>query len=152
MADTVNNQPGLAKFTKTIPHNNGYEGYTYITVLPYSGKVAPYVEEIQRLTRTLNTACHDEDFLSIECETATFQTYAEAKAASSGANFLGGENFVGYAAIQEATAESLQNAVKVIENYINDLNKQIQDYGHLDKDELVGVLNEISYETGLWYV
>jgi hypothetical protein len=152
MANTGNNQPGLAKFTKTIPHNNGYEGYTYITVLPYSGKVASYIEEIKQLTRTLDAACQDKDLLSIECETVTFQTYAEAKVAGSGAHFLGGENFVGYAAIQEATAESLQNAVKVLKNYINNLNSQIQDYGCLDEDDLVGVLNEVSFETGLWYV
>jgi len=82
----------------------------------------------------------------------TLGTYAEAKVAGSGASFLGGENFVGYAAIQEATAESLQNAVKVLKNYINDLNSQLQDYGYLGKDDLVGVFDEISYETGLWYV
>lgn len=151
MANTGNNQPGLAKFTKTIPHGE-YKEYTYITVLPYSGKVAPYIEEITQLTRTLNTACQDEDSFALECETMTLDTYAEVKAAGSGAHFLGGENFVGYAAIQEATAESLQKAVKVLKNYINSLNNQLQDYGYLNKDDLVGVFDEVSYETGLWYV
>ena len=148
MTNTGNNQPGLAKFTKTTPHRE-YEGYTYITVLPYSGKVAPYIEEIKRLTKTLGTVCHNEDFLSIECETATFGSYAEAKAAGSGACFLGGENFVGYSAIKrEVTAESLQNAVKVLEKYINELNNQFENYGYWDKDN---VFDKIAAETGLWY-
>lgn len=152
MANTGNNQPGLAKFTKTTPHRE-YEGYTYITVLPYSGKVAPYIEEIKRLTRTLDTVCHGEDFLSIECETVTFQTYAEAKAAGSGAHFLGGEDFVGYSPIMpEVTAESLQNAVKVLEKYMKDLDNQFKNHGYWDKDDVAGVLDEIASETRLWYV
>lgn len=149
MANTGNNYPGLAKFTKTTPHRE-YEGYTYITVLPYSGKVAPCIEEIKRLTKTLGTVCHNEDFLSIECETTTFGSYAEAKAAGSGAHFLGGENFVGYSSImREVTAESLQNAAKVLEKYINYLNNQFSDYGYWE--DVVGVLDKIASETGLWY-
>lgn len=146
MVNTRNNQPGLAKFTKTIP-NNTDEGYTYITVLPYSGKVAPYIEEIKRLTRTLRTVFGD----ALECETASFQTYAEAKAAASGACFLGGDNFAGYSSIMhEVTAESLQNAVNVLEKYLNELNDHYQDYEGWDTEYVAGTLDTIAAETRLW--
>ena len=150
MANTGNNQPGLAKFTHTFL-NYGYERYTSIRMLPYSGKVAQYINQIKDLPQTLNTLCSDINAVaSLECETMDFESYAEAKAAGLGARFLGCEGFLGYSDMREATAKDMQDAVRVIKNHVDVLENQEKDSKYISEHDIPAVMNDIASKTGLW--
>lgn len=96
--------------------------------MPYSGKVTQYINQIKDLTQTLNTLCSDINAVaSLECETMDFESYAEAKAAALGAQFLGCAGFIGYSDMGEAIAEAMQDAVRVIENHVNILETREKD-------------------------
>jgi len=145
-----NNKPGLAKFSASLP-NNSYGGeYNYVTVMPYNGKLAPYMEEIGKLSSSLVDIFYGTD-ISIGYETITFDTYAEAKAAAVGAGFVGGEDFVGEANIGEPTVESLKRAINALDDLVISVDHQMEETGSIEEDELRDILDDVSSRTGLWY-
>ena len=145
-----NNKPGLAKFSASLP-NNSYGGeYNYVTVMPYNGKLAPYMEEIGKLSSSLVDIFYGTD-ISIGYETITFDTYAEAKAAAVGAGFVGGEDFVGEANIGEPTVESLKRAINALDDLVISVDHQMEETGSIEEDELRYILDDVSSRTGLWY-
>ena len=146
----ANNKPGLAKFSASLP-NNSYGGeYNYVTVMPYNGKLAPYMEEIGKLSSSLVDIFYGTD-ISIGYETITFDTYAEAKAAAVGAGFVGGEDFVGEANIGEPTVESLKRAINALDDLVISVDHQMEETGSIEEDELRDILDDVSSHTGLWY-
>lgn len=146
----ANNKPGLAKFSASLP-NNSYGGeYNYVTVMPYNGKLAPYMEEIGKLSSSLVDIFYGTD-ISIGYETITFDTYAEAKAAAVGAGFVGGEDFVGEANIGEPTVESLKRAINALDDLVISVDHQMEETGSIEEDELWDILDDVSSRTGLWY-
>ena len=146
----ANNKPGLAKFSASLP-NNSYGGeYNYVTVMPYKGKLAPYMEEIGKLSSSLVDIFYGTD-ISIGYETITFDTYAEAKAAAVGAGFVGGEDFVGEANIGEPTVESLKRAINALDDLVISVDHQMEETGSIEEDELRDILDDVSSRTGLWY-
>lgn len=145
-----NNKPGLAKFSASLP-NNSYGGeYNYVTVMPYNGKLTPYMEEIGKLSSSLVDIFYGTD-ISIGYETITFDTYAEAKAAAVGAGFVGGEDFVGEANIGEPTVESLKRAINALDDLVISVDHQMEETGSIEEDELRDILDDVSSRTGLWY-
>ena len=146
----ANNKPGLAKFSASLP-NNSYGGeYNYVTVMPYNGKLAPYMEEIGKLSSSLVDIFYGTD-ISIGYEAITFDTYAEAKAAAVGAGFVGGEDFVGEANIGEPTVESLKRAINALDDLVISVDHQMEETGSIEEDELRDILDDVSSRTGLWY-
>lgn len=150
MTNTRNSHPGLAKFTHTFL-SYSHDRCTSITILPYSGKVAQYINQIKDLTQTLNTLCSDINAIaSLECETMDFESYAEAKAAGLGARFVGCEGYTRYSDIGEATAEAMRDAVRVTKNHIDVLEAHEKDSKYISEDDMLGVMNDIASKTGLW--
>lgn len=150
MSTESTNKPGLAKFSASLP-NNSYGGeYNYVTVMPYNGKLVPYMEEIGKLSSSLVDIFYGTD-ISIGYETIIFDTYAEAKAAAVGAGFVGGEDFVGEANIGEPTVESLKRAINALDDLVISVDHQMEETGSVEEDELRDILDDVSSRTGLWY-
>ena len=146
----TNNKPGLAKFSASLP-NNSYGGeYNYVTVMPYNGKLAPYMEEIGKLSSSLVDIFYGTD-ISIGYETITFETYTEAKAAAVGAGFVGGEDFAGEASIGEPTVESLKKAINALDDLIISVDHQMEEGGGISEDDLRSTIDDVSDRTSLWY-
>jgi len=78
--ENSNNKPGLALFT--FQYDLYDETYTYITALPYKGKLNRYIDRIAEEAASLGRLAN---LTTIYVETFDFDTYTEAKAAAQGA-------------------------------------------------------------------
>lgn len=148
--ENSNNKPGLALFT--LEYDIYDETYTYITALPYKGKLKGYINRIAEESASFGHLAYDASASStIYVETSDFDTYAEAKAAAVGAGFVGGEDFVGEANIGEPTVESLKRAINALDDLVISVDHQMEETGSIEEDELRDILDDVSSRTGLWY-
>ena len=148
MVNIGNNKPGLAKFTHIFP-SYSHEKCTSTTILPYSGKVTQYINQIKELTQALNILCSDINAVaSLECKTMNFETYAEAKAAGLAVRFFGD---IRYSDRGEATVEAMRDAVRVIKDHVDVLENQAKDSKYISEDDILDVMNDIALKTGLFW-
>lgn len=149
MVNTVNNKPGLALFT-IITHDFEFSSsYTYITALPYSGKLKKYIDEIDSLTDFFIGLCADAGgYFEIFVETFDFETFAEAKAAAKGATFMDVDENAGMSPVGEVDAEKLQKVVEIMERIRGNI--QLTGDEEQDKKEARDAVIAVASETGLW--
>lgn len=150
MSTESTNKPGLAKFSTSLPDNSYGGKCNYVTVMPYNGKLVPYMKEISELASSLADIFSGTD-ISIGYETITFDTYAEAKAAAVGAGFVGGEDFFREANIGEPTVESLKRAINEFNDFVICVGQQMEETGSVEEDELWNELDDVFARAGLWY-
>ena len=141
------NKPGLVLFTLKYDLYN--ESYTYITALPYNGKLRGYIDRIQKETMLLNNLAYDAGSLSsIYLEIFDFNTYREAKAAAQGATLMEVDENAGMSPIGEVDAEKLQKAVEIIERVRGNI--QLTGDESQDKKNARDAVIAVASETGLW--
>ena len=141
------NKPGLVLFTLEYDLYN--ESYTYITALPYNGKLGGYIERIQKETVLLNNLAYDAGSLSSTyLDIFDFDTYAEAKAAARGATLMDVEENSGMSPIGEVDAEKLQKAIEIIERVRGNI--QLTGDESQDKKNARDAVIAVASETGLW--
>lgn len=141
------NKPGLVLFTLEYDLYN--ESYTYITALPYNGKLGGYIDRINRETMLLNDLAYDAGSLSsIYLEIFDFDTYAEAKAAAKGATLMEVEENSGMSPIGEVDAEKLQKAIEIIERVRGNI--QLTGDESQDTKNARDAVIAVASETGLW--
>lgn len=107
--ENSNNKPGLALFT--FQYDLYDETYTYITALPYKGKLNRYIDRIAEEAASLGRLAN---LTTIYVETFDFDTYTEAKAAAQGATLMDVEENAGMSPIGEVDAEKLQKAIETM--------------------------------------
>lgn len=142
-----NKKSGLVLFTLKYDLYN--ESYTYITALPYNGKLGGYIDRIQKETILLNNLAYDAGSLSnIYLEIFDFDTYAEAKAAARGATLMDVEENSGMSPIGEVDAEKLQKVIEIIECVRGNI--QLTGDESQDKKNARDAVIAVASETGLW--
>ena len=145
--ENSNKKPGLVLFTLKYDLYN--ESYTYITALPYNGKLGGYIDRIQKETILLNNLAYDAGSLSnIYLEIFDFNTYPEAKAAAKGATLMEVEENAGMAPIGEVDAEKLQKAIEIIERVRGNI--QLTGDESQDKKNAWDAVIAVACESGLW--
>lgn len=147
------NKPGLALFTIITYDFEFSSSYTYITALPYSGKLKKYIDEIGSLTDFFIGLCADAGgYFEIFVETFDFETFVEAKAAAKGATLMDVEENAGLAVASDGLdAESLQQIIKNMKNII-DKTKADPDLQEPreNKRKAQEVIREVAQVTNLW--
>lgn len=146
--ENSDNKPGLALFT--LEYRTYDETYTYITVLPYKGKLRGRIQRITEEAALITRPSDDvypSDFIYVE--TLDFDTYAEAKAAAQGATFMDVEENAGMSPIGEVDAEKLQKAIEIMERIKGET--QLTGDNSQDKKNLRNAVLAADCETGLWY-
>lgn len=150
------NKPGLALFTIITYDFEFSHRYTYITALPYSGKLKKYIDEIDSLTDFFIGLCADAGGnFEIFVETFDFDTFAEAKAAARGATLMDVEENAGLAVASDGLdAESLQQIIKNMKNIIDkakaDPDLQEPRENQKNQRKAQEVIREVSQVTNLW--
>lgn len=148
MTKENSNKPGLVLFTLKYDLYN--ESYTYITALPYNGKLGGYIDHIHKETVLLNNLAYDAGSLSnIYLEIFDFDTYREAKAAARGATLMEVDENAGMSPIGEVDAEKLQKAIEIIERVRGNI--QLTGDESQDKKNARDAVIAAACETGLWY-
>lgn len=141
------NKPGLVLFT--LEYDLYDESYTYITALPYNGKLRGYINRIHKEAALLNNLAYDAGVVtSAYLDIFDFDTYAEAKAAAKGATFMEVEENGGMSPIGEVDAEKLQKVIEIIERIRK--NTQLTGDESQDKKNAREAVLEMACETGLW--
>ena len=147
--ENSNNKPGLALFTL---EDDLYDySYTYITALPYKGKLKGYIHRIQKEAKLLSDLAYDMSTLaSVHVATRDFGTYAEAKAAAQGATFMDVDENAGMSPItdDEVDAEKLQKAIETMKRIRG--NTQLTGDDGQDKKNARDAVIAAACETGLW--
>lgn len=149
--ENSNNKPGLALFTL---EDDLYDySYTYITALPYKGKLKGYIHRIQKEARLLSDLAYDmSTSASVHVATRDFGTYAEAKASAQGATFMDVDENAGMSPITDdevdVDAEKLQKAIKIMERIRG--NTQLTGDDEQDKEDARNAVIAAACETGLW--
>lgn len=142
------NKPGLVLFT--LEYDLYDESYTYITALPYKGKLRGYIDRINKETVLLNNLAYDAGSLSsIYLDIFDFDTYREAKAAARGATLMDVEENAGMSPIGEVDAEKLQKAIEIIERVRGNI--QLTGDESQDKKNPRDAVIAVACETGLWF-
>lgn len=149
--ENSNNKPGLALFTLECDIYD--ETYTYITALPYKGKLKGYIHRIHKEANLLSDLAYDMGTsASIHVAIRDFGTYAEAKAAAQGATFMDVDENAGMSPITDdevdVDAEKLQKAIKIMERIRG--NTQLTGDEEQDKKEARDAVIAVACETGLW--
>lgn len=145
--ESSNKKPGLVLFTLEYDLYN--ESYTYITALPYNGKLGGYIDRIHEETGLLNNLAYDAGSLSnIYLNRFDFETYAEAKAAARGATLMDVEENAGMSPIGEVDAEKLQKIIEIIERVRGNI--QLTGDESQDKKNARDAVIAVASETGLW--
>lgn len=143
------NKPGLALFTIITYDFEFSSSYTYITALPYSGKLKKYIDEIGSLTDFFIGLCADAGgYFEIFVETFDFDTFVEAKAAAKGATLMDVEENAGMSPVGEVDAEKLQKVVEIMERIRGNI--QLTGDEEQDKKEARDAVIAVASETGLW--
>jgi hypothetical protein len=146
--ENSNNKPGLALFT--LEYDIYDETYTYITALPYKGKLKGYINRIAEESASFGHLAYDASASStIYVETSDFDTYAEAKAAAQGATFMDAPENAGMSPIGEVDAEKLQKAIEIMKRIRGNI--QLTGDNSQDKKNLRDAVLEAACKTGLWY-
>lgn len=141
------NKPGLVLFTLKYDLYDG--SYTYITALPYNGRLGGYIDRIQKETVLLNNLAYDAGSLSsIYLEIFDFDTYVEAKAAAQGATLMDVDENAGMSPIGEVDAEKLQKVIEIIERVRGNI--QLTGDDSQDKKNARDAVIAVACETGLW--
>lgn len=140
-------KPGLVLFT--LKYDLYGEIYTYITALPYNGKLGGYIDRIHKETVLLNNLAYDAGSLSsIYLKIFDFDSYREAKAAARGATLMDVEENAGMSPIGEVDAEKLQKAIEIIERVRGNI--QLTGDESQDKKNARDAVIAVASETGLW--
>lgn len=141
--ENSNNKPELALFT--FQYDLYDETYTYITALPYKGKLNGYIDRIAEEAASLGRL---DNLTTIYVETFDFDTYAEAKAAAQGATLMDVEENAGMSPIGEVDAEKLQKVIEIMERIRG--NTQLTGDDDQDKKNARAAVIAAACETGLW--
>lgn len=148
------NKPGLALFTIITYDFEFANRYTYITALPYSGKLKKYIDEIDSLTDFFIGLCADAGGnFEIFVETFDFDSFVEAKAAARGATLMDVEENAGLAVASDGLdAESLQQIIKDMKNIIDKVkaDPDLQDPRE-NQRKTQEVIREVAQVTNLWF-
>lgn len=145
--ENSNNKPGLALFT--IECDIYDETYTYITALPYKGKLKGYIHRIHKEANLLSDLAYDMGTsANIHVAIRDFGTYAEAKAAAQGATFMDVDENAGMSPVGEVDAEKLQKVVEIMERIRGNI--QLTGDEEQDKKEARDAVIAVASETGLW--
>lgn len=145
--ENSNNKPGLALFT--IECDIYDETYTYITALPYKGKLKGYIHRIHKEANLLSDLAYDMGTsANIHVAIRDFGTYAEAKAAARGATFMDVDENAGMSPVGEVDAEKLQKVVEIMERIRGNI--QLTGDEEQDKKEARDAVIAVASETGLW--
>ena len=145
-----NNKPGLALFTLDYELYDNI--YTYITALPFNGKLRKYIYRINEEAALIRGLANDAESLTIiYMDMLVFDTYAEAKAAARGAISMNVEENSGMSPIgdeADVDAEKLQKAIEIMKR----IRKNTQLTGDYDQDKKKArdAVIAVSCETGLW--
>lgn len=150
------NKPGLALFTIITYDFEFAHRYTYITALPYRGKLKKYIDEIDGLTDFFIGLCADASGnFEIFVETFDFDSFVEAKAAARGATLMDVEENAGLAVASDGLdAESLQQIIKDMKNIIDKVkaDPDLQEPRENEKNQRKAqeVIREVAQVTNLW--
>lgn len=147
-------KPGLALFTIITYDFEFAHRYTYITALPYRGKLKKYIDEIDSLTDFCIGLCADAGGnFEIFVETFDFDSFVEAKAAARGATLMDVEENAGLAVASDGLdAESLQQIIKDMKNIIDKVkaDPDLQEPRE-NKRKAQELIREVAQVTNLWY-
>ena len=145
--ENSNNKPGLALFT--LQYDLYDETYTYITALPYNGKLNGYIDRIAEEAALLGDLANEAHALStIYVETFDFDTYTKAKAAAQGATLMDVEENAGMSPIGEVDAKKLQKVIEIMERIRGSI--QLTGDDDQDKKDTRDAVIAAACETGLW--
>lgn len=148
--ENSNNKPGLALFT--LDYELYDNTYTYITALPFNGKLRKYIYRINEEAALIRGLANDAESLTIiYMDMLVFDTYAEAKAAARGAISMNVEENTGMSPIgdeADVDAEKLQKAIEIMKR----IRKNTQLTGDYDQDKKKArdAVIAVACETGLW--